>query len=366
MYRFLVLFAILFSCNTASHAASIAISLAEPPSTGVLAVALYEADGVNDYQNLVREERYPLNPSNNYQMDNVEPGNYAMRLYLDLNQNNELDTNFIGIPTEPIGFSNNYQPKTKPAFKPAEFTLNENTTAEIKVSLQQPLGNIGLVSVGIGTIIRNSAYRDTDTAATVVPAVTYIGDRLQVLGPEAQLSLAGSENFGTSAVLTYRFPAYSEKDSDFLNGLGDRESAVMLGLSIKKKLSESTSLKFRYQHDVLGNIDGGLAKLGLEDAYQIGNINWSYGVALNWFDHKLSNHEFGVPTNTLKAVRTLYSPEKNVTSIETSMGANVSFASDWRFILSFAVEFLGAAATDSPIVSKDRNISLLAAIAYTL
>jgi len=365
MYRFLVLVVILFSYSNASYAAGIAISLAEPPSTGVLDVTLYEADGVNDYQNIVRTERYPLNQSNNYHMDNVEPGNYAMRLYVDLNQNNKLDTNFIGIPTEPIGFSNNYQPKTRPAFKPAVFTLKENTTAEINVSLQQPLGNSGLVSVGLATITRNNAYRGTDTATTVVPAVTYIGDRLQVLGPEVRLSLAGSESFGTGAVLSYRFPAYSEKDSDFLNGLGDRESALLLGLSIQKELSEQIALKFRYQHDVLDKIGGGLAKLGLENSYQSGNVNWSSGIALQWLDRKLSNHEFGVPADASNAVRMQYSPD-NVTSLETSLGANVSFASDWRLILSFTVEFLGDAATDSPIVDENRNISLLAAISYTL
>ena len=34
------------------------------------------------------------------------PGRYGIKMFQDLNSNGELDTNIVGIPTEPIGFSN--------------------------------------------------------------------------------------------------------------------------------------------------------------------------------------------------------------------------------------------------------------------
>ncbi len=36
----------------------------------------------------------------------LEPGVYAISVFQDLNGNQELDTNFVGIPSEPYGFSN--------------------------------------------------------------------------------------------------------------------------------------------------------------------------------------------------------------------------------------------------------------------
>jgi uncharacterized protein (DUF2141 family) len=39
----------------------------------------------------------------------VAPGNYAVQVYQDENGNNRLDKNFLGIPTEPIGFSRDAQ-----------------------------------------------------------------------------------------------------------------------------------------------------------------------------------------------------------------------------------------------------------------
>ena len=49
----------------------------------------------------------------------VPPGKYAVSVYQDLNENNRLDQNFLGIPKEPIGFGNNYKPFGKPSFEPA-------------------------------------------------------------------------------------------------------------------------------------------------------------------------------------------------------------------------------------------------------
>lgn len=39
--------------------------------------------------------------------EDVSPGDYAISTFHDENDNNKLDTNFLGIPNEPYGFSNN-------------------------------------------------------------------------------------------------------------------------------------------------------------------------------------------------------------------------------------------------------------------
>lgn len=55
-------------------------------------------------------------------------GEYAISVFQDVNANGELDTNFMGIPKEPIAFGNNYKPFGKPKFKSAamHFSANQN------------------------------------------------------------------------------------------------------------------------------------------------------------------------------------------------------------------------------------------------
>ncbi len=54
----------------------------------------------------------------------LPPGEYAFFIYYDINGNGALDTNFIGIPREPVALSNNARPKFgPPKYKNAVFTL---------------------------------------------------------------------------------------------------------------------------------------------------------------------------------------------------------------------------------------------------
>ncbi|MCK7593475.1 DUF2141 domain-containing protein [Pseudomarimonas salicorniae] len=57
---------------------------------------------------------------------NLPPGRYAVRVAHDENGNGKLDTNFIGIPKEGVGSSNNPQVMRAPRFDEAVFELGED------------------------------------------------------------------------------------------------------------------------------------------------------------------------------------------------------------------------------------------------
>lgn len=59
---------------------------------------------------------------------------YALIVYHDLNDNGRLDRNFLGIPREPYGFSNN--PSTRfgpPGFHEASFDSSQNNSITIRL-----------------------------------------------------------------------------------------------------------------------------------------------------------------------------------------------------------------------------------------
>ena len=56
----------------------------------------------------------------------VEPGEYAISVHHDDNDNGKMDTNFIGIPKEPTGLSNGAVPKFgPPKYKDAAFRVGD-------------------------------------------------------------------------------------------------------------------------------------------------------------------------------------------------------------------------------------------------
>lgn len=63
--------------------------------------------------------------------DNLPPGTYAMSTFHDENNNGELDSNFMGIPKEPYGFSNNARGSFgPPSFEDCKFEVNTNSVAQ--------------------------------------------------------------------------------------------------------------------------------------------------------------------------------------------------------------------------------------------
>jgi len=64
------------------------------------------------------------------QFDNLPEGEYAVSVFHDLNSNGKLDSNAVGMPTEPYGFSNNAAGNFgPPSFDAAKIKLDQSKTA---------------------------------------------------------------------------------------------------------------------------------------------------------------------------------------------------------------------------------------------
>ena len=62
-------------------------------------------------------------------IDNLHRGTYALALFHDLNQDEELNRNFLGIPQEGFGFSQNPEITTSPpSFKESAISIVETET----------------------------------------------------------------------------------------------------------------------------------------------------------------------------------------------------------------------------------------------
>ena len=64
-------------------------------------------------------------------------GEYALSIFQDVNDDGKLARNFIGLPKEPAGLSNNLRPRFgPPKYKDAKFEVTVGTVVEQKIQLQ--------------------------------------------------------------------------------------------------------------------------------------------------------------------------------------------------------------------------------------
>tara|TARA_Y100001970_G_scaffold227905_1_gene282115 strand:+ start:695 stop:1123 length:429 start_codon:yes stop_codon:yes gene_type:complete len=120
------------------HAQTLTIQVNNIQTTeGMVGCALF--DGPDGYpmkaENARSMQVEPTIESVMCQFDNVSPGIYAASVSHDINGNGEIDTNFLGIPREAWGVSNNVRPPFRaPEFEEAQFEMRgDNKTIEITI-----------------------------------------------------------------------------------------------------------------------------------------------------------------------------------------------------------------------------------------
>lgn len=119
------------------HAETLKVTVLELPSQKgkVLYLLFQNEDGFPDKKaNSIRSGSLDLNNGNEFEIKDLPIGNYALSLIHDENENDKLDTNFIGIPKEAFGFSND--PKVyfgAPSFEKTSFPFTNDQNLIVKM-----------------------------------------------------------------------------------------------------------------------------------------------------------------------------------------------------------------------------------------
>lgn len=348
-----------------ARAEEITLTLDTPATTGTVTFLLFDsANTFGDSRDSVKTVTHKMEEGAVCRIQDVPPGQYAIVAYYDANANGRMDRNFIGIPSEPVGFSNGYRPKGPPQFTRAAFVLVEGDSKHFDVTLAKPLGECGRIGAGVGIITRTSPYRDYDgEVSQMIPAITYNGNRVQIFGPTAQVGLTDAGAVRLALVAQYRLGAYEEDDSDFLEGMGDADDTLMLGLASQAELPGGVDLSLRYSHDALDAIGGGEAQMGVDKSFQVKRVRLSPQVGVNWMSRDVANNDFGVSLSQARPDRPAYEPG-DVISFELGLGLFAEVRRDWLIVLNTGIEQLADEVRDSPIVEEDYVLKSFGAINY--
>ena len=348
-------------------AGDLLVRLAAPPTGGGIVAMLFDSpEGFEDFRAPARTLRVPADGRDRIVLEAVPPGRYALVVFHDENDNRRLDLNFIGIPREPVGFSSAYRPKGPPGFDPACFEWEPSVVSPMEVALARPLGRRGRIGVGAGVLARGSPYeRSTGNPVLFLPAVTYIGNRVQILGPSVQAGLIGTGNFRLAASASYRMGVYKEGDSPVLEGLGDRRATAMAGLGLQMNAPLGTDVSASFMHDALDRIGGGESRFQLSRPIPWRRTRFTPSLSLNWTSSRLVRHDFGIPADRAAPGRPAYRPG-HATSLETGFGLFAEITGSVMMAARIGIEWFGDEIRDSPIVDEDHVLKGMLFVTWML
>lgn len=101
------------------------------PQGGILRLGVYDETRYPDDNSkpIASADIAAVSPETVVVLHNVPPGTYAIQTFQDVNGNDKMDTNWMGLPLEPFGFSLDAKPfLSKPAFGDVKFTVSGDAT----------------------------------------------------------------------------------------------------------------------------------------------------------------------------------------------------------------------------------------------
>ena len=105
---------------------------------GKMSIALFDnAEDFSSKESYVAAIEVPVkSDAFEYRFENINQGTYAMAIFHDLDENGKLTTNWIGMPKEPFGFSNDAKGRMGPPdYEDALFKVNQDI--EIVINLKK-------------------------------------------------------------------------------------------------------------------------------------------------------------------------------------------------------------------------------------
>ena len=123
-----LLFALMLILSASSSYAQLKITVANiKKDSGTILIALYNSkDKFPNTNEAYKEGRVKVkNKQAVFIFEGLAPGEYAVALFHDQNDNNKLDKSDLGLPKEPYGFSNDAKAMFgPPSFNKAKFNYN--------------------------------------------------------------------------------------------------------------------------------------------------------------------------------------------------------------------------------------------------
>ncbi|MEN0005700.1 MAG: DUF2141 domain-containing protein [Bacteroidota bacterium] len=129
------------SCTTllAQNSGTLQLSVTNVKATeGKIMIAVFDKEANFLTSNRFKSVAVPADKKGTIEVEiaGLPFGEYGISIFHDENDNNELDSNFMGIPKEPYGFSNNASGTFgPPSYKKAAFSFaKDQQTHSIKVN----------------------------------------------------------------------------------------------------------------------------------------------------------------------------------------------------------------------------------------
>ncbi len=220
------------------------------------------------------------------------------------------------------------------------------------------------LQIGIAGVANTSVYSGITEEHAFVPLVMASYKNFYFHGDTAGYRFYQTEKGSAlSLELGYTSDGYNSTDGSVFSGMDDRKGAWEIGLAYETMVVGG-QFSANLMQDIGESHQGLSVQFNYERPFWMGPshmVSWYAGA--DFWDQERTNYYYGVNTSEVKAGRQEYKASAN-TSLYIGTNAVKQLNSKLALMLNAQYLMVGEAVDDSPLVNRDDQWSMLAAVIY--
>lgn len=216
--------------------------------------------------------------------------------------------------------------------------------------------------LGVGGSYSDSIYRGVDSELSLMPLISYQGERLFLRGPRIGYKVIKAKSFSLTLIGNYRMEGYDSSDSSFLTGLDDRDPTLEVGVEATMN-TPFARVSLGFLNDLQDNHDGHEISLSLSKRYRYGKLSVTPSVAALWQSDDMADYYYGVPAAAVTDERPAYEADAALL-YRTGIALNYMLGESWILNTRLSATWYPSEANDSPFVDDDVSTQFFLGIGY--
>ena len=222
--------------------------------------------------------------------------------------------------------------------------------------------DVSAFHLGGGAFVQTQPYAGIEARVYPAPVVAYEGERLYVRSAIVGYRLISESGLMIGPQVQPRIEGFDGGDGPFLHGMRDRNWSVDGGVNIEA-VTPVGLLGVSIVSDLLGRHRGQEIEFRHLIMFPLFGFHLIPSGGVRWKSDRLVDYYYGVRPNEARPDRPAYQGEQAFDPF-LRLVVRRPLTKHWSLFCDAQYEWLAGAITDSPIVSKDHQLSLTAGALY--
>jgi MipA family protein len=240
--------------------------------------------------------------------------------------------------------------------------ISATTVAETQIEKIHGQHDGWVYGLGLAMLSEDEGYKGMDRELDPTPVLYAESERFRLMGLQAEYKVLMGQRWSVGAHLETRMDGFEKGDSDFLDGMAEREGTFYGGVNVRTE-GDWGRFSTKLLKDIGNTHDGYRAAAEYRYPMPLVGGLFTPWLEVEYYGKDMMNYYYGVTTSEATAARTAYQPGASI-HFDIGMDYQYQWGQHHSVLLSLKYRKFGSELKDSPIIEDSGSARLLVGYIY--